>query len=243
MTLMEQRVSILGVPVDAVTRSRSVARIGEMLASDGQYQVATPNPEMLVEASKNPALLQVLQRTALNLPDGTGLLWAARRAGTTLPERVTGVDVMTELCRTNVGPVFLLGAFPGIAEYAAAALLANTPQLKIVGMFAGSPKPEHEDEIIGMINTSGARLLFVAYGAPKQELWIDRNLSKLPGVRVAMGVGGAFDFLAGRRKRAPAWMQRGGVEWVWRLLQEPHRIGRILTATLVFPWLVLRSPR
>lgn len=243
MTPVQPRVNILGVPVDVVTRDEAVARLVEWLGSAGQHHVATPNPEMLVEATKNPQLLQVLNRTALNLPDGTGLLWAARRAGTPLRERVTGVDAMTRLCLTNAGKVFLLGAIPGVAEHAAAKLLEANPQLTIVGTFAGSPKPEHEEEILRMINASGATLLFVAYGAPKQELWIDRNLSKMPGVRVAMGVGGAFDFVSGLRKRAPDWMQKAGLEWLWRLLQEPHRLRRILVATMMFPRLVSRASR
>ncbi len=240
---MQPRVSILGVPVDAVTRSEAVSRIGDMLRSNTQHHVATPNPEMLVEASKNKQLFAVLQQTALNVPDGTGLLWAARRAGTPLPQRVTGVDVMTDLCRANNGPVFLLGAIPGIAEHAADALRKSNPTLVIVGTFAGSPRPEHEQEIISMVNASGATLLFVAYGAPKQELWIARNLARMPSVRVAMGVGGAFDFLSGVRKRAPSWMQQWGLEWAWRLLQEPHRLGRILVATVVFPRKVLSTRR
>ncbi len=240
---MQPRVSILGVPVDAVTRREAVSCIGNMLRSNTQHHVATPNPEMLVEASKNKQLFAVLQQTALNVPDGTGLLWAARRAGTPLPQRVTGVDVMTDVCCANNGPVFLLGAIPGIAEHAADALKKKNPALVIAGTFAGSPKPEQEQEIIDMVNASGATLLFVAYGAPKQELWIARNLARMPSVRVAMGVGGAFDFLSGLRKRAPTWMQQWGVEWVWRLLQEPHRLGRILVATVVFPRKVLSTRR
>jgi N-acetylglucosaminyldiphosphoundecaprenol N-acetyl-beta-D-mannosaminyltransferase len=136
---MQPRVSILGVPVDAVTRSEAVSRIGDMLRSNTQHHVATPNPEMLVEASKNKQLFAVLQQTALNVPDGTGLLWAARRVGTPLPQRVTGVDVMTDVCCANNGPVFLLGAIPGIAEHAADALKKKNPALVIAGTFAGFP--------------------------------------------------------------------------------------------------------
>lgn len=237
-----ERISILGVPVDRVTRAQAADMIRGWLAS-GQRQVATPNPEMLVEAARNPELTQVLQHTALNIPDGVGLLWAAERAGTPLAERVTGVDVMTDVCTSCDGPVFLLGAWGDTAARAAAALQRMHPGLAVAGTYAGSPSPEEEQGIVGRINASGARLLFVAYGAPRQELWISRNLPKMPGVRVAMGVGGAFDFLAGKRRRAPVLLQKLGVEWLWRLIQEPLRLRRILTATVTFPRLVAASLR
>ncbi len=240
---METRVSILGVPVDNVTRAGAADLIASMLTGAGQHHVATPNPEMIVEAARNPEFKALLNRTSLNMPDGTGLLWAARRQGTPLRERVTGTDVMMDVCARVGGPVFLLGAMPGIAEYAAHALQTRNPALVIAGTFAGSPKPEHDDKIVTMINASGAPLLFVAYGAPKQELWIARNLSRMPGVRVAMGVGGAFDFLSGRRKRAPEFLRNSGLEWLFRLWQEPHRLGRIITATVTFPRMVVRASK
>jgi N-acetylglucosaminyldiphosphoundecaprenol N-acetyl-beta-D-mannosaminyltransferase len=157
-----------------------------------------------------------------------------------LPERVTGVDLMERLTHHSYqmgAKIFLLGAAPGVADQVGQKWRFD----QIVGTYAGSPAAKEEDEIVQRINASGANMLFVAYGAPKQEEWIARNLIKMPQVKVAIGVGGAFDFVAGVRQRAPQWMSRMGLEWLWRVGQEPSRIKRILRATLVFPWKVWRD--
>lgn len=217
-----------------------------------QFHVATPNPEMLVEAQQNPGFRAVLQNTSLNVPDGVGLVWAMRHAqrycATALPTRVTGTDTLLTLCSSTsrISPpekIFLLGAAEGVAERAAEVLIQRNPGLKIVGTFAGSPKEEEEFSIIARINASQPTLLFVAYGAPQQDFWIARNLSKMPSVKVAMGVGGAFDFIAGKQKRAPQVFQGIGLEWLWRLTREPRRIKRIWNAVAVFPWMVLTEAR
>lgn len=235
------RVVVLGVPLDPVTRDEAVLFLRAAMASSSQCHVATPNNEMLVEAHKNAAFRAVLNRTALNLPDSTGLLWAVRRTGQRLPERVTGVDTVTSLCAVldEASPVFLLGAAPGIAEKAAHALQSQNPRLRIAGTFAGSPREEDADDIIARINRSGAKLLLVAYGAPAQDLWIAQHLPALFGVRVAIGIGGTFDFLAGTKKRAPAFLRRLGLEWLYRFIQEPSRYKRMWNAVVIFPWLVL----
>lgn len=196
---------------------------------------------MLVEATRNPAFHAVLQRSSLNIPDGFGLLLAARFLRFPLPERVSGIDLLQAFCMRTNASIFLLGAGAGVAEKAAAVLRQKNPQLRVVGTYAGSPNVSDEEAICARINASGAQMLFVAYGAPAQELWIARNLKRMPTVRIAMGVGGAFDFLAGVRSRAPKFLQRIGFEWLWRLAQEPKRIGRIVTAVFVFPVLVLLS--
>ncbi len=239
------RVDILGIPVDALTLQQAVTRILALHSSPGQYRVCTPNPEMIVAAQKNVAFRRVLATSALNLADGTGLLWAARRQGTPLPERVTGTDVMHALClHPHCGRVFLLGAAPGIAEEAARELKRQHPSLDIGGTFAGSPAEAEEDAIVARIARSGSTMLFVAFGAPAQELWIARTLAKMPNVRIAMGVGGAFDFLSGSVTRAPAFLRNSGLEWLWRLLRQPSRFKRIIVAVIVFPLQVLftRSP-
>lgn len=235
------RAVLLGLPLDAVTRGEAVARIRRMLADGGQAHVTTPNNEMLVQARRDPAFAAVLRASALNLPDSTGVVLASRLVGTPLPERVTGVDTVTALC-ADLGadaPVFLLGAGEGIAEKAAAALKSRNPQLAIAGTFAGSPRDEDADAIVERINASGARLLLVAYGSPAQDLWIARHLRRMPEVRVAMGVGGTFDFLAGTAKRAPGWMRALGLEWAWRFWQQPSRWRRMCDAVIVFPLMVL----
>ncbi len=239
-----ERIHILGVPVDKVTRRSALERLVQLLRSDGQSHVATPNPEMIVAAKSDPAFLSILRSTVLNLPDGVGLLWAARFLGHALSERVTGTDMMRELCRLKDGPnIFLLGALPGVAEDAAAVLRRENPAVRIVGTYAGSPAVDQEDSIVAMINDCQPALLFVAYGAPAQERWIARNLSRMSSVRLAMGVGGAFDFISDRKSRAPVVMRTFGLEWAWRLLQEPKRIGRIINAVVVFPILVIFRSR
>lgn len=238
-----QRVQILGVPIDAVTIDFAVNRITAMLSA-GKHHVATPNNEMLVSAHKDDIFRSVLSSTDLNLPDSTGLLWAARVTGQHLPERVTGVDTVERLLQSlgSEHPVFFLGGRNGVGVRAAGKLKIENGKLKIF-TYEGSPSKEEAPEIIKRINESGAHLLLVAYGAPAQDIWINQYLLQLTSVRVAMGVGGTLDFLAGDIRRAPKWMQRVGLEWLWRLLLQPSRIVRILTATLVFPLLVLRSKK
>lgn len=238
-----ERVLILGVPVDPVTMPEALARLRAMLAGVAQCHVMTPNNEMLVEARRNEPFRSLLNRTALNLPDSTGLLWAAKWTGQRLPSRVTGADTVRELCASldaGVG-VFFLGAAPGVAEAAAAALRVNNPRLKVAGAYAGSPRPDDAKGIVDRVNASGASLLLVAYGAPAQDRWIDEHLKEMPTVKVAMGIGGTFDFLAGTKKRAPAWMRGAGLEWLYRFIQEPSRWRRMSRAVVVFPILVITS--
>lgn len=237
------RIHILGVPVDPLTRVQVIECIRSMLNERAFHHVMTPNSEMLVEASKNPPFRELLNRTDLNIADSSGMLWAARRTGQKLPERVTGVDTVMELCRTLPAeyPVFLLGAWGDTAAKAADALKKDNPQLKIAGAFAGSPKDDDADGIVQRINESGARLLLVAYGAPKQDMWIDKHRDRLMHIRVAMGVGGTFDFIAGVHKRAPMLFQSLGIEWLWRVVREPKRFPRIWRAVVVFPWKVYTS--
>lgn len=242
-----ERVVILGVPVDPVTMPEAIDRLRAMLAGAAQCHVMTPNNEMLVEAHRNEPFRSLLNRTALNLPDSTGLLWAAKWTGQSLPSRVTGVDTVRELCASldeSVG-VFFLGAAPGVAEAAAAALKVVNPRLKIAGTYAGSPRSDDAKGIVDRVNASGASLLLVAYGAPAQDRWVDEHLKDMPTVKVAMGIGGTFDFLAGTKKRAPAWMRGAGLEWLYRFVQEPSRWKRMWNAVVVFPLLVTgrRTPR
>jgi N-acetylglucosaminyldiphosphoundecaprenol N-acetyl-beta-D-mannosaminyltransferase len=236
-----KRVVLLGVPIDPLTRAEALARIQAMLQSHAQYHVMTPNSEMLVEAHGNKSFRELLNQTELNIPDSAGLLWAARVTKQHLPERVTGVDTVEALCRelTSDEPVFFLGAGDGVAEKAAQNLRLKNKGLQIAGTYAGSPRDEDAADIIGRINASGAKLLLVAYGAPKQDMWIDKHLHTMPSVRVAIGVGGTFDFIAGVRKRAPSVFRSLHLEWLWRVIREPRRIGRILNATVVFPLLIL----
>lgn len=163
---------------------------------------------------------------------------------TELKERITGVDFMQRLCslaESKGSKVFLLGAGEGVAELTAEKLQKKYPNLLIAGTFAGSPKEKDESEIIEILNVFKPEILFVAYGAPAQELWIDRNLKKVSSIKVAMGVGGAFDFISGTSKRAPEKMQKLGLEWLYRLYHQPSRIKRIFNAIVRFPIKVLKN--
>lgn len=235
-------ITILHVRVDNVTYDAALAQVAQFLNAGSFYQLATVNPEFVVIAQTHAEFMRVLNRCALNVPDGVGLLWAAQQLGQPLRERVAGqelVDRITALAAERGERIFLLGAREGIAERAAAALVARHPRLAIAGCYAGSPAPEEEDDIVARVNASNAQILLVAYGPPKQELWIARNASRLaPRVALAMGVGGTFDSLAGVVPRAPRWMQRAGFEWTYRLLREPRRFKRQL-AIPYFMWLVV----
>lgn len=235
-----ESITILNVRIDDVTYADAMARVESFLREPGLHQIATVNPEFVVMAQTNAEFRRALNAIALNVPDGVGLLWAAKRLQSPLRERVTGqemVDRIAALAAKRVERVFFLGAREGIAERAAAVLTNKYPRLQVAGCYAGSPAVGEEDEIIKRINESRACILFVAYGPPKQELWIARNAARLK-VAVAMGVGGTFDTLAGIVPRAPAWIRNAGFEWTYRLLCEPRRFRRQL-AIPYFMWLVV----
>lgn len=225
-----KEVWVLGVRVHRLRAAEVTAFLEALAELDCALQVVTVNPEFVMEARRNAPFREVLNAAALSLADGYGIVWASRMLGSPLPERVAGVDVMRRMCAWAAQkgwPVFFLGARPGVAERAAAALVTEHQGLIVAGCHAGSPDAAEEDELVARVNRSGARLLFVAYGAPQQDLWIARNLPRLK-VAVAMGVGGAFDFIAGVVPRAPLWMQERGLEWLYRLVRQPWRWRRML---------------
>jgi N-acetylglucosaminyldiphosphoundecaprenol N-acetyl-beta-D-mannosaminyltransferase len=182
----------------------------------------------------------VLQQADLCLADGVGLLFAARWLGRALPERVPGAELvyrLAELAAAERQPLYLLGAGPGVADEAARRLRVLYPGLVIAGAYGGSPAAAENEAIVARINGSDARLLYVAFGAPAQDKWIARNRAALSDVRVAIGVGGALDFVTGRAIRAPRWLQRLGLEWLHRLYRQPWRWRRML-ALPRFAWRV-----
>lgn len=234
-------VPILGIPVHAVTMVETLTLVEQYLAEPRVHQIATVNPEFVMAAQSDAAFRRVLRAADLCLPDGIGLLYAARRLGQTLPERVPGSELVYRLAERAAErgwPLFLLGAAPGVAEEAARILGERYPTLRVVGTFAGSPAIDENDDIVRRINESGAALLFVAYGAPKQDKWIERNRLTLDTVRLAIGVGGSLDFITGRAVRAPQWAQDMGLEWLHRLYKEPWRWRRML-ALPRFAWHIL----
>ena len=236
---------VLGVRVDRVTRGQALDRIERMIAlhraSVGEQrcqQVITVNTEFVMAAQRNSEFREAINRAALVVADGIGIVWASR-----VPERITGTDSVEALakrCAIAGYRMYLLGAAPGVAEQAAARLQVIAPGLAVAGTYAGSPAPEEEDVILERIRAANADVLCVAYGAPAQDLWIYRNRERLP-VAVAMGVGGAFDFLSGRQRRAPHIMQRMGLEWLYRLYREPWRWRRMLAIPRFMLYVLLKG--
>jgi N-acetylglucosaminyldiphosphoundecaprenol N-acetyl-beta-D-mannosaminyltransferase len=241
--MAERRIYILGVPVDRLTFASLLDHIAVYLAEgDRTRQFCTVNPEFVMLAQRDPEFMQVLHQADLCLPDGIGLLWAARRIGKPLPERVTGSDgvpLIAGRAAREGWRLFLLGGAEGVAEEAGRILGERYPGLQIAGTYAGSPTPEEEDEIVARINASCADILLVAYGAPRQDKWIARNRDRLR-VGVAMGVGGSLDFVTGAQTRAPRWVRRLGLEWLYRLVCEPWRWRRQLALPRFFGAAVLR---
>ena len=224
------RETILGVEFDALTLEEAVAR-GLVYAQDQtkKHIVVTPNPEIVLYAQKDKKYRDLLNKASMSLPDGIGILWASAFKNRIIPhgklkERVTGVDFMTHLVSAMSDrkiKIFLLGAELGIAQKVKEIFEKKYPPISIVGTDSSSPNNEDFPEIKAKIDTSGAHVLFVAFGAPKQEEWIFSHIQNLPTIRLAVGVGGAFDFIAGKRKRAPVFMRKLGFEWFWRLIQQP----------------------
>jgi N-acetylglucosaminyldiphosphoundecaprenol N-acetyl-beta-D-mannosaminyltransferase len=228
----QRRITILGVAIDDVVEDEAIARVAGYIERGGPHHVVTVNPEFVMEARRNSAFRRVLAAADLATPDGFGLLLVARLRRTPFRARVTGI-ALTERIASEAAArgwsLFLLGAAPGVAERAAARLRASAPGLRIAGCHAGSPRPEEEAEIRALLRAARPDVLLVAYGHPRQDLWIARN-QPLLGIPVAIGVGGTFDELAGVVRRTPAWVQRLGLKWLHRLLQQPQRWRRILTA-------------
>lgn len=229
--------------VDCVDMRTALDRIESLIAAGGHHQVATVNPEFVMRAQADAGFARVLEGADMCLPDGVGVVWAMRRMGCRLPGPVTGTDLvppLAELCARRGHRLFLLGAGPGVAPALATHLRDANPTLEVAA-HAGSPAAADDEETLRLIREHRTDVLLVAYGAPGQELWIDRLKERL-GVSLAMGVGGAFDFLAGRVPRAPAWMRRSGLEWLYRLARQPWRVRRMAVLP-VYALKVLRAGR
>lgn len=227
---MSSRLTILDVAIDNLTWGQTLERLKAFIEEGGPHHVVTVNPEYLVMARENGPFREVLQKADLALADGAGLAWAAWFLGRPLVERIPGVDLVRALASLSAQRgyrLFLLGAAPGVAEAAARVLAVENSGLTVVGCYAGSPTLAEEEAIVARVRQASPHILLVAYGAPAQDLWIHRQRASL-GVPLALGVGGAFDYISGRVKRAPLWMRRLGLEWLYRLYQEPWRWRRML---------------
>ena len=221
---------ILGVGVHDVTEDEAVALVGRFLQEGRPAQVVTVNPEFVMAAQQDAAFRETLNAADLAVPDGVGILWAGRLLGTPFRGRVAGVELTRRLAALGAAHgyrLYLLGAAPGVAEAAAGRLQAEFPALRIAGTYAGAPAPEHDDDLVVRVRAAAPQVLLVAYGAPQQDLWLRRNLPRL-GAVVGLGVGGTLDYISGRVPRAPAWMRRLGLEWLYRLVRQPWRWRRML---------------
>jgi N-acetylglucosaminyldiphosphoundecaprenol N-acetyl-beta-D-mannosaminyltransferase len=225
---MSGRTEVLGVGVDRLTRGQAVARAVELAATRPGSFAVTPNAELVWAAQTDGELRRALNRADLAVADGAGVVWASRLLGAAVPERVAGYDLMLDLLaeasRRELG-VYLLGGRPGVAELAANEARRRFPALCVVGCDHGYFSPEDEPAVLAGVNRSRPALLFVGMGAPHQEKWLARNLARLE-MGLAMGVGGGLDVLAGRVARAPTWVIRVNLEWLYRLVREPVRLRR-----------------
>lgn len=227
---MGKQTHILGVPFDVVTMEEALAQAKALLESEGQHFICTPNPEIVMEAQKDAELMGILHNADLVIPDGVGVVWASKYSRHRLLERVAGYDLtqrlMQELADTEATFYFFGGA-PGVSAAAARKMKKQYPALKIVGGHNGYFDEKEEKRIIQNIKSLSPSILLVGLGAPKQEKWIYDNL-RLTGAKLAIGVGGSFDVMAGNVKRAPKLFQKLGLEWFYRLITQPTRWKRML---------------
>ena len=240
----EALVVLLGIRFDALPLARALDRIFELAAGprgdSGCRIVATVNVDFIVNTysalksgPRNPALARILRRAELVVPDGMPLVWLSRLLGTPLPERVTGADLVPRIAERAAHEhckLYFLGGSEESARRAAELLTSRHPglEIEIDTPFVDLDAPdgaERDREICRKINESGASILLVGFGNPKQELWLERNRKQL-NCGLGMGVGGTFNFLAGKVKRAPEWMRRSGTEWIYRIIQEPARLWK-----------------
>jgi exopolysaccharide biosynthesis WecB/TagA/CpsF family protein len=239
-------VEILGIPIARLSPAGALAEIDRIYSHEAPALVAYANAHTLNLAWTDPDYRRVLGIAAIVLNDGAGVGLAARFKGTRFPANLNGSDFnprILGLAADNGWPVFLLGARPGVAERAATALQQRLRSLNIVGTRDGYWREEDEPGVVEAVRASGATVLMVALGNPRQEEWLGRNLVAT-GARIGVGVGAFFDFAAGEVRRAPAWMNRWGVEWVYRLFREPGRLWRrYVLGNPVFLWRVLRDLR
>jgi N-acetylglucosaminyldiphosphoundecaprenol N-acetyl-beta-D-mannosaminyltransferase len=233
----QSRTKILGFNLDLIDMRQATEKIKQSIMNRQQLQVVTLNAEMVYQAWHNPELKSIINQAPLIVPDGIGVVWAARQFGARITERVTGIDLLLSLCQeaaSHQWKIFLLGAQPGVAERAGKKLQEQFPGLIIGGTIDGYFSAREEPEIIEKIRQSQPDIIFVALGFPKQELWIAKNQDKL-GATVSIGIGGSLDVISGNKKRAPQFFIKHNLEWLYRLIDDPGRFKR----QLVLPAFVL----
>lgn len=242
-----RRINILGVKIHDCDLEGATTAIKAFLREEpaALHQVCTVNPEFVMEARGHAAFRRLLNRADLATPDGVGIIAAGKLLRRPFKGRATGVALVDRLARISAEggySLFLLGAAPGVAAEAARVLERRHPGVKIAGTYAGSPGEEDWAAIRERLAATQPDILLVAYGAPRQDLWIDAHRGETPeSVRVAMGVGGVFDYLSGRAPLAPPVVRRLGLEWLYRLVKQPWRWRRILRVFAFAALVVVRD--
>lgn len=227
---MRKIVNIAGINIDNITMEQAVKKIYQFIASDKNHSIYTPNAEIMMDGITDKKIRTVLNSADMLVADGAGVVLASKILGREVSQKVSGIDLAKNLLSaSSKKPIkfFLFGGKPGIAEKAHANIICDYPEAQIVGSRNGYFTQEDTDDIIDQINKSGADVLFVCLGAPKQELWISANKDKL-NVKASLGVGGTLDVLAGNVKLAPDFFRNHGLEWLYRLYKEPKRFKRML---------------
>lgn len=238
------RMTFIDAPIDVLTKAQTVSRALDAIRSGGKVTHCAMNVAKLVRMRSNAILRQDVCAADIVGIDGMGIVWGARLAGIRVPERVPGIDLMLSLlaeCASRGYRPYFLGATPDVVRRAAAAACSRYPALELAGLHDGYFAPGDETSIVEAINTSGADCLFVGMPTPRKERFLAAHRQAIEAPFV-MGVGGSFDVLAGKVARAPEWMQRAGLEWAFRVVQEPRRmLGRYVSTNLMFTALMLRE--
>jgi N-acetylglucosaminyldiphosphoundecaprenol N-acetyl-beta-D-mannosaminyltransferase len=242
-----QRMNILGVGVSAINMGIAIETIDQWIAHQQRHYVCVTNVHVVMECQRDEWLRRALNGAGMVTPDGVPLVWLMRRNGFSHVGRVYGPDLLMALCEHSLAKAhrhYFYGGAPGVAELLATSLHQRFPGLQVCGWYAPPFRPltESEDEqVVEMINAANPDIVWVGLGAPRQEHWIATHTGRLTAP-VLIGVGAAFDFHSGRKKQAPLWMQRNGLEWLFRLATEPTRLGRrYLLNNPLFIWLVAQQ--
>ena len=233
-----EKINVLGVPVHKVDMNEALNTASSFFDRDKKSVIITPNSEIVMMAKEDEKFLNIIKEADLVIPDGIGLVIASKIIKNPLKERVTGIDLMENIlnyCNENNKSIFILGGKPGVADRAVENIVKKYPNIKKSGSYHGYFKGHHigheghdeEKEVINKINELKPDILFVAFGAPKQELWIQRYKDEV-NTSILMGVGGSVDVYAGEVKRAPEFYQKFGLEWLYRLVKEPWRYKRMM---------------
>ncbi|WP_036659447.1 WecB/TagA/CpsF family glycosyltransferase [Paenisporosarcina sp. HGH0030] len=229
----------LGVDVSPLTYEGIISELQQKMARNEQSTIIAVNPEKVITANRDPQVKTLINESTFQIPDGVGILLASKLRGGKITSRVTGVDMMGKLldfAASHGHPVYFYGAKEEVVTKAISEIQKERPLLTVAGYTNGYEKDEAA--LVQRIHESGAKILFVALGSPKQELWIKRDLVNLPNVLVFQGVGGSFDVFSGMVKRAPALFRKFGLEWLYRLASNPSRIKRQMNLP-IFLWRVL----